>query len=909
VVRMRRHGTMHDRDDLQGGSGEGPCAGQRARALRLMLSALAGGGVTAAALSGPLAEAVFGATRAKPSGGSGTVPLTVNEAPGGEERGTTGQASPSQTATTTTPATTKPATAPHEARQRPLVVTPEVTPSKSGAPAVAVQRRQQASKAPPQPKSTTPTAAKRGHAKAANPAAPGKGNVALAPQLVAAQAGVLAAELAGSAASVQALAFYRIPLFLLPIYQAAAAQYGVPWQILAAINEIETDYGNDLSVSSAGAVGWMQFMPATWIQYGVDALDAGYADPYNPVDAIFAAARYLRAAGASSNLRAAILAYNHSAEYVSSVLLRAKLISSYPNSVITALTGLTDGRLPVRNGQYAWDSIARLISPYSTTAQATAVNGSGALGAGAAVGSPAAPTAAASASAPAGTRAPTPASADAAADGSTEPPLQLIDLATRPNATVVAVQDGRIVKVASSPALGKYVVLRDVYGDVFTYAGLGTVAPHYRPAKPRPLSPLAGAALPGTAGATLPGSAGATLPGSAGAAAQEAAAAGGPRAPLTLHVAAPAGKQAHLARQPAATAQSSGPSGASQTFAAGQATGPFGASLGNAIEALSTPAFGEVRLFAHPGNPDALAARVHSRAHTHAGSGWLALRPGAIITKGTVLGHVRTPVGARDGHLRFAIRPAGDLGTVDPRPILENWSQLAAALHPQGARGEAELVGATASGVFLLSKADLQRDVLSDPGIALPLCARAQISHGAVDRRVLAALAFLSRSGLKPTVSALRCSASGPPAAGGSGDQLNISAIDGTPIAGNQGPGTITDVAIRTLLSLRGEFRPLQIVSLMQYPGSPSTVASPHESDHLRLAYRAIPPAAQASPAAAAAVANSVRRGAHVPTPPLGGEDLTSTEWGRLFTQLSGLHAPTVPVTRSSVAIPDRPQR
>ena len=60
----------------------------------------------------------------------------------------------------------------------------------------------------------------------------------------------------------QALTFYRIPLFLLPIYKAAAVQYGVPWQILAAINEIETDYGTDLSVSTAGAVGWMQFMPA-----------------------------------------------------------------------------------------------------------------------------------------------------------------------------------------------------------------------------------------------------------------------------------------------------------------------------------------------------------------------------------------------------------------------------------------------------------------------------------------------------------------------------------------------------------------------------------------------------------------------------------------------------------------------
>ena len=54
---------------------------------------------------------------------------------------------------------------------------------------------------------------------------------------------------------------FQIPPFLLPIYQAAGIEYDVPWQVLAAINEIETDYGRNLSVSSAGAVGWMQFMP------------------------------------------------------------------------------------------------------------------------------------------------------------------------------------------------------------------------------------------------------------------------------------------------------------------------------------------------------------------------------------------------------------------------------------------------------------------------------------------------------------------------------------------------------------------------------------------------------------------------------------------------------------------------
>ena len=96
---------------------------------------------------------------------------------------------------------------------------------------------------------------------------------------------------------------FRIPPFLLSIYQAAGIQYGIRWEILAAINEIETDYGRNLNISSAGALGWMQFMPATWKAYGVDANKDGVKDPYNPVDAIFAAGRYLRAAGAETDIR------------------------------------------------------------------------------------------------------------------------------------------------------------------------------------------------------------------------------------------------------------------------------------------------------------------------------------------------------------------------------------------------------------------------------------------------------------------------------------------------------------------------------------------------------------------------------------------------------------------------------
>src|SRR5829696_5891949 len=75
---------------------------------------------------------------------------------------------------------------------------------------------------------------------------------------------------------------FRVPPFLLSIYQAAGVEYGVRWEVLAAINEIESDYWRNLNVSSAGALGWMQFMPSTWKMYGTDANKDGRKDPYNP---------------------------------------------------------------------------------------------------------------------------------------------------------------------------------------------------------------------------------------------------------------------------------------------------------------------------------------------------------------------------------------------------------------------------------------------------------------------------------------------------------------------------------------------------------------------------------------------------------------------------------------------------
>jgi murein DD-endopeptidase MepM/ murein hydrolase activator NlpD len=109
------------------------------------------------------------------------------------------------------------------------------------------------------------------------------------------------------------------------LWQRAGAAYGIPWQVLASINRIESNFGQNMGPSSAGAVGWMQFMPSTWLRWGMDADGDGVADPWNPEDAIFSAARYLAAAGGATDLPRAIFAYNHAQWYVDEVLAGARL--------------------------------------------------------------------------------------------------------------------------------------------------------------------------------------------------------------------------------------------------------------------------------------------------------------------------------------------------------------------------------------------------------------------------------------------------------------------------------------------------------------------------------------------------------------------------------------------------------
>ena len=227
---------------------------------------------------------------------------------------------------------------------------------------------------------------------------------------------------------------FRIPPFLLPIYQAAGIQYGVRWEVLAAINEIETDYGRNLNVSSAGALGWMQFMPATWQPYGVDANQDGKRDPFNPVDAIFAAARYLKAAGAEQDLRKAVWAYNHADWYVNDVLERAQLIAAIPTDLVSSLSGLTQGHFPVA-------AHATLRRPGH---RARRQEGH------------------------AGENAANPVVSNQNRKG--------IDVHARAGSAVIAVGDGEIVSVGRNDRLGRYVKLRDAFGNVYTYGHLKKVS-------------------------------------------------------------------------------------------------------------------------------------------------------------------------------------------------------------------------------------------------------------------------------------------------------------------------------------------------------------------------------------------------------------------------------------------------
>ena len=136
---------------------------------------------------------------------------------------------------------------------------------------------------------------------------------------------------AGLGQTPSALARASIPADYLTWYIGAAQTcQGLPWAVLAGIGKVESDHGqSDLpgvhaGANAAGAEGPMQFLPATFGEFAVDADPAQPVSPYDPADAIYTAARMLCADGARggspSGINQAIFAYNHAGWYVTEVL-------------------------------------------------------------------------------------------------------------------------------------------------------------------------------------------------------------------------------------------------------------------------------------------------------------------------------------------------------------------------------------------------------------------------------------------------------------------------------------------------------------------------------------------------------------------------------------------------------------
>jgi peptidoglycan LD-endopeptidase LytH len=117
-------------------------------------------------------------------------------------------------------------------------------------------------------------------------------------------------------------ALATIPPEQLVLMQQVAADSSchLPWTVLAAIADTESGFGANMATSSAGAVGYGQFLPSTWALPGI----GNGGDAYDYHDALPAMARYLCQSGAGQDLRGAIWAYNHADWYVTEVLALAK---------------------------------------------------------------------------------------------------------------------------------------------------------------------------------------------------------------------------------------------------------------------------------------------------------------------------------------------------------------------------------------------------------------------------------------------------------------------------------------------------------------------------------------------------------------------------------------------------------
>jgi hypothetical protein len=572
---------------------------------------------------------------------------------------------------------------------------------------------------------------------------------------------------------------FRVPPFLLSIYQAAGIEYGVRWEVLAAINEIETDYGRNLNVSSAGALGWMQFMPSTWQMYGTDANKDGRKDPYNPVDAIFAAARYLKAAGYEQDVRRAIFAYNHADWYVDSVLLRARLIAGVPADLIGSLTGLTEGRFPVfARARYADDIAERQMLKRVKRGE------------------------------------------NAAQLVESDDSRRSISIFARKGSPVVAVNDGVIKEIGRNRKLGRHVVLQDVYGNRYTYAHLGELSKFYPVPKQdadatdpnRSARAVAANADPKP---DQPASAGRQLDASdkkperdrGGDVPDSAAKASVPvKERLFAHPDLPAAREAGGLEQ--------------QLDAQSRKNGKY--------ETYKN-------YFSRPYGLDPSKVRLRPlKKGSRVIGGTIVGRIGQ--TERGIASHVEFSIRpAGRGAPRIDPKPI-----LDGWKLLEATAIYRAS--GRNVLYGKDNAGAMSIGqILLLPKPLLEKRVLSDERIDIYECGRDDIRSGQIDRRVLATLEYLAESGLRPGVSSMKCghgfyTSSGNVSEHSSGNAVDISTVNGIPVLGHQETGGITEQAVRRLMQLQGTMAPHQIISLFEIGGA--TFAMADHDDHIHVGFQ-----------------------------------------------------------------------
>jgi hypothetical protein len=267
---------------------------------------------------------------------------------------------------------------------------------------------------------------------------------------------------------------------------------------------------------------------------------------------------------------------------------------------------------------------------------------------------------------------------------------------------------------------------------------------------------------------------------------------------------------------------------------------------------------------------------------------------GSIVVAGTILGRIAPGTSSLASHVTFLVRPAGkNAPYIDPKPILDGWKLLeatavyrASGVNPFFGPGAKN---ASVGQILLESKEQLTNRVLADPHVRIYACGRRDVQAGLIDRRVLAVIEFLAASGLNPTVSGLECghsltASTGVDSAGATGASVDVSKINNIPIKGHQGPGSITDVTIRRLLTLQGTFKPDAIVSTMSFKGQTNTLSLPDHPDRIQVSYT---PLFGQNKALSSEIATLLKPG----------------QWIQLINRISQIPEPVVPIAPSKYAI------